>query len=291
MNLGITGATGLIGRHIVRHALRRGHEVVAFSRSPEHAISGCAMRSFSLHTPPDIQGCEAIIHLAGEPIVGLWTAAKKRRILESRQIGTRRVVEAINAQREPPEVFVCGSAIGIYAAGDDRELTEDAPRGDGFLAATVAAWEREALLAERTRVVLLRTAVVLAKESGALRFLLPLFRFGLGGEVGDGRQWMSWIHIEDEARLALFAVENMDLSGPLNASAPWPVRNAEFTLALAHRLRRPAVLRVPKFVLRGLGDVSHEFLDSKRVVPAVAAEHGFPFHFAHLDDALKDLLG
>jgi uncharacterized protein (TIGR01777 family) len=291
MNLGVTGATGLIGRSIVHHALRRGHEVVAFSRNPGRSIPGCTMRNFALDVPPDIHGCEAIIHLAGEPIIGLWTPAKKRRIVRSREIGTRRVVEAINAQREPPEVFVCGSAIGIYAAGGEIELTEEAPHGDGFLAATVATWEAAALCAQRTRVVMLRTAVVLAKEGGALASLLPLFRIGLGAQVADGRQWMSWIHIDDEARLALFAVENLEVNGPLNASAPWPVRNADFTVALAQVLRRPAFLRLPRFVLRALGDLSGEFLDSKRVVPAAAAEHGFPFHFAHLDGALKDLLG
>lgn len=290
MFLGITGATGFIGRAIIDLALRRGHEVIAFTRRPERAIPGCEMRPFSLQTPPDLAGCEAIIHLAGEPVLGLWTRAKRRRISESRQLGTRRVVEAIHAASTPPEVLVSGSAIGWYGKAGEAELTEEAPAGAGFLAETCVAWEAEARDAMRTRVVLLRTSLVLGRKAGALRLLDPLFRAGLGAQLGDGRQWMSWIHVEDEARLALFAVENMDLAGPLNASAPWPVRNGEFTRALAAAVHRPAFLRAPSFALRALGEFSHELLDSKRVVPAAATEHGFGFHFPELEPALRDLV-
>lgn len=290
MTIGLTGATGFIGRRIVELALRRGHEVVAFTRDPRRGIPGCEMRAFSLDGAPDITGCDAIIHLAGESIFGLWTPAKKQRIRDSRILGTRRIVEAINAASDPPEVLVCGSAIGFYGDAGDIELTESAPAGAGFLSRVVQDWETEAMKASRVRVALLRTSIVLGKNGGALKILAPLFRAGLGGPLGDGRQWMPWIHIEDEARLALFAIENMDVSGPLNAAAPWPVRNADFTRNLARAVRRPAFFRVPKFAIRALGELGHEFLDSKRVVPATATEHGFGFHFPQLDAALKDLL-
>ena len=290
MHLGITGATGFIGRRVIDIALGRGHEVIAFTRSPERAIPGCEMRSFSIETSPDLCGCEAVIHLAGEAVVGLWTASKKRRIRESRVLGTRRVVEAIGRMDSPPEVFVSGSAVGFYPDSGDAELTEVSAGGDGFLAETVKAWEGEAMKAERTRVVLLRTGIVLGKGGGALRAMTPIFRAGLGGKIADGRQWMPWIHIEDEARLILFAVENLDIRGALNATAPWPARNADFTRTLAKTVRRPALFSVPAFALRMLGDFSHELLDSKRVLPAVALEHGFGFQFPEIEPALKNLL-
>ena len=291
MHLGITGASGFIGRRVIDLALRRGHEVVAFTRSPERAMPGCEMRAFSTEELPDLGGCEAVIHLAGESVAGLWTAAKKRRICESRVNGTRRVVEAIGKMKEPPEVFVCGSAVGYYGDSGDADLTETSGSGGGFLSETVRAWEAEAEKAQRTRVVLIRTGIVLGKGGGALRAMSPIFRAGLGGKLGDGRQWMPWIHLDDEARLILFAVENLDVRGPLNATAPWPARNADFTRILARTLRRPAFFRVPAFALRMLGDFSHELLDSKRVLPAAATEHGFGFQFPELEPALRNLLG
>ncbi len=291
MILGITGASGFIGMRVIDIALGRGHEVVAFSRSPQRGIPGCEMRAFSVDAPPDLRGCDAVIHLAGESVVGLWTASKKQRITESRVLGTRRVVEAIGRMDGPPEVFVCGSAVGLYPDSGDAELTEVSASGDGFLAETVRAWEGEAMKAERTRVVLLRTGIVLGKGGGALEVMTPVFRAGLGGQIADGRQWMPWIHLEDEARLILFAVENLEICGALNATAPWPARNTDFTRALAKAVRRPALFRVPAFALRMLGDFSHELLDSKRVLPAAAVEHGFGFQFPELDPALKNLLG
>lgn len=292
MTLGITGATGLIGGAVLDLALRRGHEVVAFSRDPQRAIPGCEMRAFSLDAPPDLRGCDAIIHLAGESILGFPTPARKRRVVQSRVLGTRRMVEAINASAsEQPEVFVCGTGIGIYGDSGDVELTEGAPAGSGFLSETVQLWENEARQVQGSRLVLLRTSVVLAKRGGALKMMAPFFRAGLGAQIGDGRQWMSWIHLEDQARLILFAVENLDLAGPVNASAPWPVRNADFTRTLATVLRRPAFLRAPAFALAPLGGVGREVLDSKRVVPAAATDHGFGFHFPELEPALRNLLG
>lgn len=249
------------------------------------------MRTFSLEEPPDISGCEALIHLAGESVAGLWTPAKKRRIVESRVLGTRRLIEAINAAPTKPEALVSGSAIGFYGDGAEEELTETAPAGGGFLAETVQAWEAEAARAEGVRLVFVRTAMVLGARGGALPLMSIPFRLGLGGRLGGGRQWMSWIHLEDIAQLFLFAAENLDVHGPLNGAAPWPVRNADFTRLLAQAVHRPAFLHVPAFVLRAfLGGFSAELLESKRVLPAAALDQGFGFKFPELGPALANLL-
>lgn len=290
MNIGITGASGLIGRRLTDLALQRGHEVFAFSRTPARRIPGCTMRLFSTDAPPDFESCDAIVHLAGESVLGLWTAAKKQRIAESRILGTRRVAEAIASMKNPPEVFISGSAIGFYPDSGDAEILEAAPCGTGFLAQTSRLWEAEALKAAAPRIVLLRTGLVLAREGGALPLMTRIFRLGLGGKLGSGRQWMAWIHLDDLCRLFLFCAENQSVSGPVNGTAPWPVRNTEFTKTLASKLRRPAFLSVPAFALRWLGEFSHELLDSKRVLPGVASAQGFPFLFPELPLALSHLL-
>jgi uncharacterized protein (TIGR01777 family) len=292
MVIGLTGATGFVGRHIVEQAHRRGHEIIAFTRAPAKPVErAIETRAFSTDRAPDLTGCEAVIHLAGEPIFGLWTPAKKRAILESRVQGTRRIVEAIAIMPAKPEVLLNGSATGIYSDGADRELSEDAPKGGTYLGEVASQWEHEAQQASDVRVVLLRTAVVLGREAGALKVMRTVFKAGLGGVIGSGKQWMSWIHVDDLARLALFAVEDMSVRGPLNASAPWPVRHGDFVKTLARLLSRPAFFHIPAFaarlVLRGLSD---ELLESKRVVPAAATEHGFGFTFPELTPALRDLL-
>lgn len=293
MIIGLTGATGFVGGHILRRAVQRGHEVIAFTRNPEQTVRGATeTRRFTLAAPPDLRGCTAVIHLAGEPILGLWTNTKRHRILESRVEGTRRVVEAIQALPEKPEVLVNASAIGYYHDHADQELTELAPAGDGFLANAVRAWEAEAIKAQTERVVLLRIAVVLGKGAGALRVMAPIFRLGLGGILGDGRQWMSWIHVEDLARLALFALEDTDVCGQVNACAPWPLRQRDFARTLGQVLHRPVVFRVPGFVMRAaLGGLAGELLESRRVIPAAAIAAGFGFKFPELEPALRDLFG
>ncbi len=289
MQIAITGATGFVGQQLIRAAVLRGHEIVAFTRDPSREVEECIeTRRFSLAEPPDLSGCEAVVHLAGESILGLWTGAKMRRIRESRTLGTQRIVEAIAALAEPPEVFVCASAIGYYGDRGEEQLTELSPPGTGFLAETCVAWENAAQRAEsHCRVVRARSGLVLGMGGGALPMLRRLFRLALGAQLGHGRQWMSWIHTLDLARLLLFAVEDLDVRGPLNATAPWPVRNADFTRALALSLHRPALLRVPAFalrlLLRGFAD---ELLHSKRVLPAAAIEHGFGFRCGKIAEGL-----
>jgi uncharacterized protein (TIGR01777 family) len=291
MRIGITGITGLIGRRVAALARERGHEVIGFSRNPER--DGPGSRRLSMVEVPDVTGCDAILNLAGESVLGLWTPGKQRMIRYSRVLVTRKIVTAIQASADPPRVLVNGSAIGFY--GDRRNLLTDerGRQGRGFLPDVCEAWEHEALRAagSGTRVVLLRTGIVLAREGGALPAMLPVFRLGLGGKLGNGRQWVSWIHIEDQAALALAAVENEAFSGPVNATSPNPARNADFTRALAHALGRPAFFWVPAPALRlALGGFATELLESRRIVPTAAAKAGFTFRFPTLAGALEDLL-
>jgi len=291
MKIGITGVTGLIGRRVAALARERGHEVIGFTRRPERGGPGC--RRFSTEEPPDVTGCDAILNLAGESVAGLWTPAKRRAIRLSRVLGTRRIVEAIARTSEPPPVLVSGSATGIYGDAGDAVTDETASHGTGYLAKVCEEWEEEALKAAEAgaRVVLLRTGMVLSREGGALATMLPVFRLGLGGTLGSGRQWVPWIHIEDEAALAVAAVENQAIRGPVNATAPNPAQNADFTRALAETLGRPAFLKLPAFALRAAaGGFSAELLESRRVVPAAAAKAGFEFRFPTLGEALADLL-
>jgi uncharacterized protein (TIGR01777 family) len=289
MKIGITGAGGLIGRHVAALALERGHEVIGFTRNPEG--KGAGWRRFSPEEVPDVKGCDAILNLAGESVVGIWTGKKRREILESRVLATRRIVEAIHAAAVPPRVLVNGSAIGFYGDTGDAAVDERAVRGGGFLADVCEAWEAEAMKATDARVVLLRTGVVLAREGGALAAMLPAFRLGLGGRFGDGKQWTAWIHIADEAALALEALENAGIRGPLNATAPEPVTNAEFTQALGAALHRPTIFNVPSFALRAaLDGFASELLESRRILPAAANAAGFHFQYPSLPEALRQLL-
>lgn len=288
MRLGITGATGFIGSRVAALASERGWKVVAFSRNPR----GSAMRRFSLEQPVDVEGLDAVLHLAGEPVFGLWTAGKSRRIMDSRVLGTRRIVEGIAAAANPPRVLVSGSAIGIYGDTGDSAATETSAAGGGFLAEVAAAWEAEAAKAPHARVVFLRTGFVLGRGGGAMKLLLPLFRAGLGGRLGSGRQWMSCIHVDDVARMALWAAEDGVVRGPLNAVMPAPVTNAEFTQALARAVHRPAILPVPAFVLRVfLGRLSLMMLGSSRVLPESALRGGYAWAFPDIRAALADVAG
>ena len=278
MNISISGASGFIGRHLMKSLAQAGHSLRALSR----------------HTPPaeSLREADAIIHLAGEPVAQRWTAAAKQRILDSRVVGTRNLVEALAALPRRPEALICASAIGYYGSRGDEVLTESSAPGSGFLPEVCVAWEREALAAEAfgIRVVRVRTGVVLDANGGALVRMLPPFRMGLGGRLGSGRQWMSWIHLEDLAALFQFAVESQ-VRGPLNAVAPYAVTNSDFTGELARTLRRPAVFPVPEFALRLLfGEMADVLLASQRVAPGAAEAAGFRFRFPQLAPALADLL-
>jgi uncharacterized protein (TIGR01777 family) len=286
MRLGITGATGFIGRHAARLAAARGWEVIPFSRQPRDERT----RRFVPGEPADVEGLDAVLHLAGEPVVGRWTSDKRHRIMDSRVLGTRSIVEGFARAAHPPRVLVSASGIGFYGDTGDREVDENSPAGSGFLAEVCRAWEAEAMRVRDARVVLLRIGLVLGREGGTMKRLLPVFRAGLGGRLASGRQWMSCIHVDDIAGLALWAIETQALRGPLNGVMPHPVTNADFTRIVARAVHRPAFLPAPAFVLRAvLGDMSSLLLDSSRVRPAVAENLGYRYDFSDVAEAVDEV--
>ena len=234
---------------------------------------------------------DAVVNLAGEPILGLWTSSKRGRILESRVSSTSRIVEAILAASHGPRILMNASAIGYYGDIGEQEVSENSPSGTGFLAETCKAWEAATEPAAQAgcRVIRLRIGFVVG-PGGAMNLILPVFRFGLGGILGNGRQWMSCIHVDDVAGMILWSLENESISGPVNAVMPAPVRNADFTRELAAAVRRPAILPAPAFALRlVLGELSRVMLDSVRVVPHVAQLHHYKYDFPTLPDAFASL--
>lgn len=241
-----------------------------------------------------MNGIEGVIHLAGESILGLWTAEKRNKILRSRSDGTRWVVDAIEQTSRKPSAFVSASGAGIYGNRGEETLTESSSTGrSNFLAEVGTAWETEGskVQAVGVRYVPIRIALVLGKGGGAVKLMEPVFRFGLGGKLGSGKQWMSWIHVTDIAELFLHALENSSVSGPLNGSSPNPVRNEEFTKVMGEILRRPTFLAVPEFFLKTmLRDQASLVLDSQRIIPENALRTGFRFRFPDLKSALTDIL-
>lgn len=287
MIIGITGIRGFIGQEVARLARERDHEVIGFSRSAER---GENHRPFSLFSVPDLSGIDAMVHLAGESILGLWTTEKRRRILESRVLGTRRVVEGMTASARGPKILVSSSAIGYYGDTGEHAVTENSPSGTGFLADVSRQWEAEAMKAESSsRTCVVRTGFVLGPDGGAMRMVAPVFRAGLGGNLGNGRQWMSCIHVRDVAGIFVHAVESETVGGPLNAVMPEPVRNSDFTKEAAAAAHRPAIFPAPGFAIRlALGDLSHVLLDSQRVVPERTLATGYPFQFPDVRSAMAD---
>jgi hypothetical protein len=243
--------------------------------------------------PESLHDAGAVIHLSGEPVGQRWTAAVKQRIRDSRVTGTRNLVAGIAAMKRPAEALISASAVGYYGSRWDEVLKESSAPGNGWLAEVCVEWEREAEAAasEGTRVVAIRTGLVLDPRGGALQQMLPPFRLGAGARLGSGRQWMPWIHLADLASLFQFVLET-PVRGPLNGVAPNPVTNAEFTRELARVLRRPALLALPRIALKVMyGEMSEVLLASQRAVPAAAEAAGFRFRFPQLAPALANLLG
>ncbi len=294
----ITGATGLIGARLVAALVAAGHEVTALTRNRATAAALPAPIRIvtDLDQIADDTRLDAIVNLAGEPISdGLWTPAKRRRIVGSRLAVTRAVVRLIERLDHRPKVLVSGSAVGWYGLRGDEVLDETADGLDCFSRTVCRRWERAAMVAEDlgVRVVRLRIGIVLAVEGGALSRMLTPFEFGLGGPFGAGRHWMSWIHLDDLVRLIAHAIATPDLAGPVNGVAPEPVRNTAFAQALGRALRRPALLPAPAAPLRlALGDFADELLlKGQRVTPRAALASGFRFAHPKLDDALGDIVG
>lgn len=284
MKIGIIGATGYIGSRLQAAALRSGQEVVCFSRNERSGF-----RRFSLDAIPDFSGLDAVVNLAGESILGLWTSQKKEKILRSRVETTRHVMEGLSRLPDGPRILINASAIGYYGDTGENPVSETSPAGTGFLAQTCKAWEEatQGSVAEKMRIVRLRIGFVTG-PGGAMRFVLPLFKMGLGGPLGNGRQWMSCIHVDDVAGLILWAIANASISGPVNAVCPEPVRNTDFTRALARAVHRPAILPAPAFALRlSLGELSRVMLDSVRVIPQVALSNGYSFRYPNVEAELE----
>jgi uncharacterized protein (TIGR01777 family) len=295
MRVAVTGATGFIGGALCAELARRGHSAVALTRDPRRAravlpgVDAVAWSDDHLSLP----AVDAVVHLAGESVAGRWTTEKKRRIRDSRVGGTRRLVEAIRRVETKPSVLVSVSAVGYYGDRGDETLTEDSAPGDDFLARVCRDWEAEAQRAAEigVRVVHLRLGVVLDRGGGALAAMLPPFRFGVGGPLGNGGQWFPWVHRADVVGLVLFALETPSATGAINAVAPELVRNRDFTRALASVLHRPAALPAPAFALRLLlGEFSQELLGSRRVLPEQARALGYEFRFPQLAAALRAIL-
>src|SRR5579864_1253833 len=286
MNITVTGATGFIGRNLVQSLASDGHSVRALTRAAWNVTAG---------EPPaeSLAAADAIIYLAGEPVAQRWTWAAKKRIRASRVLGTHHLVTAISTMARRPELLICASAIGIYGDRGEEVLTESSPIANGFLADVCRDWEREADLAESlgVRVVKTRIGIVLGRHGGALERMLPPFRAFVGGKLGVGHQWMSWIHIDDLVGIFRYAIDR-PVSGVVNATSPNPVRDSEFTHELASALHRPAILPVPAIGLRLLfGQMSQILLDSQRVIPKAVESEGYKFEFPDLGDALKNLSG
>jgi uncharacterized protein (TIGR01777 family) len=296
MWIAITGASGLIGRRLVKVLGEAGHQLTVFSRHAVADLPGNVRLALWRpgEAPPAgaLMDADAIVHLAGENVAQRWTADAKRRIRDSRVEGTRTLVETLAALPRRPGALVCASAVGYYGSRGDEILDERSAPGTGFLPEVCVGWEREAQAAEALglRVARLRIGIALDSGGGALARMLPPFRMGAGGRLGDGRQWMSWIHLDDLAELFRFVLES-GISGPVNGVAPNPARNADFTKALAHAINRPAMLPVPEFALRLLfGEMAEVLLGSQRVAPRAALEAGFRFRRPELETALADLL-
>lgn len=293
MNIGITGATGFIGREVAAAARGRGHRVVAFSRKPREDAAFDEVRGWGEVRKADFGGVEALVHLAGEPVAGLWTEKKKDAIRRSRVNLTCDLVGRLRETPDGPRVLVSASGMAFYGDAGEAELTEASPAGEGFLAEVSRAWEDAAAEAgDFARVVSLRTPIVLDREGGAGVLLRRVFRAGLGGRLGGGGQWMPWIHAQDLARLYVFACERDELRGPVNACAPVPVTNAEFTAIAAAAAHRPAFFGVPRFVLKHLpGGMGEMVLQSQRARPAAAVAAGFAWVHPDLRSVAAEVFG
>jgi uncharacterized protein len=297
MRLVVTGATGFIGTVLCERLLQQGHTLTLFTRGSPRDVGTAAKRSVQW-TPGALgewgvalEGVDGVIHLAGEPIAARkWNDIQRRRIEKSRVDGTNSLVQAIAKAEPKPTFLISASAVGYYGPRGDELITEDSPPGDDFLSAVCRAWEEEAKKAERLglRVVRLRTGVVLGSGGGALTKMAQPFKFFVGGPLGSGRQWMSWIQLEDHVRLILQLIDNAQANGPVNATAPNPVRNKEFCQTLGKVLRRPCWAPVPGFALRlALGEMAEMLLTGQRVMPAAAQKLGFQFRYPNLEEALQ----
>jgi uncharacterized protein len=301
MRVTLTGATGGIGRALAEALIARGDDVTALTRSPDRAAERLPQGVTAVGWDPvagpapteALAGRDAVVNLAGENVAQRWTSEVKQRIRASRELGTRNLVAGLRLTDPRPAALVSGSASGFYGPRGDERVGEDAPAGDDFLAAVAVAWEREALEAEQLgmRVAIVRTGIVLDADSGALATMLTPFKLGVGGPVAGGRQYMPWIHRDDEIGLLLAALDSPSFSGPINGSAPEPATNRDFSRALGRALHRPAFAPIPSAAIKLLyGDMAQIVVEGVRMVPDRAGELGYTFRHPDLDEALSSTL-
>lgn len=310
MNVIVTGGTGFVGRRLVNRIVAKNNGLVIvpsrnkskvaqrFSSPNVMGVAWDPLRGLFELPKNEVEKVDTVVNLMGESVAGgRWTTAKKQQILDSRVIGTRNLIDGLQQAGHLPTTFVSASAVGIYGDRDDEILTEkteiNRSQGNQFLIDVCQQWESEAdrIAALGARVVKLRIGIVLGLEGGALEQMLPIFRLGGGGRLGSGKQWVPWIHIDDLIEMIIWILENQQLSGIINATAPNPIQNQKMTKEIARVLRRPAFLPAPSFALKlALGEFADELLSSKRVVPDQALAQGFSFRFTDFSLALKDLL-
>ncbi len=300
MKVLVTGASGFVGRRVVAQLLSQKHEVVVLTRNLAKAAivlgSQCKyvqwMDNDTLPPAEAFNGVDSVINLMGENIGGKrWDEAQKKKIYDSRIHSTRNLIEAMAALSKKPKALISASAIGIYGSRGDEVLDESASSGSDFLAGVCKDWEAEAKKAEalKMRVVLMRTGVVLGKGGGALTKMLPIFKLGLGGRLGSGKQYMSWIHVDDLAAMYVQAATDETMSGAFNATSPYPATNEEFTKALGKRLKRPTIFPAPEFAIKkALGEMSTIVLDGQKVIPTKFKDKKFQFKSATLEKTLKE---
>lgn len=301
MKVLLTGATGFIGLEVIKVLKEKGHDVVILSRNKERALSKMSYPVAVYEWDPEqelvsekaLEGIDAVIHLAGESVASRWTKSQKEKIKTSRELGTRHLMQSLLKMQNKPRVVVSASAIGYYGDRAEEELTEKSKPGTGFLPEVCEIWEEEIHKHknEFERLVSMRIGIVLEKDGGALKQMLTPFKLGVGGPIGMGKQWMSWIHRDDVVGLLVWALENQNVAGIVNTVAPNPVRNKEFTKVLAKTLNRPALFPAPPLALKiVLGEMSELVLVSQNVKPEKALSLGYQFKFTHLQEALEDIL-
>ena len=292
----VSGSSGTVGTHLLNFLSSDSFEIwrLVRSRGEMNNIIFWDPEGCNIENPELLEGFDAVVHLSGESIIGRWTEEKKNSIHQSRVLSTRYLVNILSGLRNPPGIFICASAIGYYGSCGKQRLTESSPIGSGFLPDVCAEWENEANRASDigARVINLRIGVVLSEEGGMLASVLPLFRIGLGGVVGGGEQYLSWISIEDLSRIIAYLLRNEEVNGPVNAVSPNPVTNRQFTATLAAALRKPAFLPVPAFAIRLFFGEMGRFtvLAGSRVYPEKLISSGYEFLHEDLGFALEDII-
>ena len=296
MKVAISGASGLIGTALRSSLTSDGHEVLALTRRaslpPVETITWDVDKG--RFDASGLEGVDAVIHLAGEPVAKRWNQARKKAIRQSRVRGTKLLVEGLKSLKNPPKLLLSASAVGFYGDGGDTELDESTPPGEGFLPDVCQEWEKTTMeaLGLGIRAVCMRTGIVLSTKGGALGQMLLPFRLGLGGPLGSGKQWMPWVHIDDIVGAFRYVMANDDLVGTVNGTSPNPATNADFAKALGRALHRPAFLPTPAFGLKILfGEMAQILLEGQRALPKKLLFAGYEFKYPDLSDALEDVIG